>query len=210
MIKVIRLPIPPILQRKAKEWRSRLLLAKTAKEHKFAESRYKHEQIKQTLITMFHGKCAYCESKIAHVDYGHIEHFKPKSAFPKWTFKWSNLFLACGICNGAEFKGNRFPGPKLGGPLVNPCDDEPNEHFRFEFDPRTGLASVDGISIRGELTEKLLGLNRRELRAYRSAQIRKIFYIANRAKTDAEAAALLDEAKKDDAAYAAFVRALQL
>ena len=162
---------------------------------------------------MFGGKCAYCESRITHVDYGHIEHFRPKAGprgRPNLTFEWSNLFLACGVCNGPGFKGDRFPEADDGGPLVNPCDDEPTDHFRFVFDPKTRIASVDGISPRGKVTENILGLNRPELRAYRSTQIRKIATIAILAKTNAEAAALVEEARGDNAEYAAFVRSLQL
>jgi uncharacterized protein (TIGR02646 family) len=175
--------------------------------------KYRHPQIKQQLLCMFHGKCAYCESRITHVDYGHIEHFVPKAenhGRPDLTFEWSNLFLACGVCNGAEHKGAHFPGPEEGGPLVNPCDDEPEEHFRFVFDRKTRLASVDGITRRGKRTAQLLGLNRPELRAYRSSQIRKVAVIAILAKSNPEAAALLHEARQDAGEYAAFVRALQI
>ena len=83
---------------------------------------------------MFGGKCAYCESRITHVDYGHIEHHVPKAGpngRPKRTFQWSNLLLACGRCNGSENKGDRFPTARQGGPIVNPCKDDPADHFEF-------------------------------------------------------------------------------
>ena len=144
MIRVIRLPTPRILLRKATAWRSKLLAARTEKERKRAEGKYKHPQVKEALVKMFRGKCAYCESCIAHIDYGHIEHFRPKggkSGQPKLTFEWSNLFLACGICNGKQFKGDLFPGPADGGSFVNPCEEEPTDHFQFDFDENTGLAN---------------------------------------------------------------------
>lgn len=162
---------------------------------------------------MFAGKCAYCESRITHVDYGHVEHFHPKGGANgrlDYTFKWSNLLLACGICNGPEFKGDQFPGLGEGGPLVNLCQDEPADHFDFVFDKKTKLASVDGVTVRGRVTEKALGLNRRALRDYRSTQVRKMAVIAILAKEDAEAAKLLAEAKQSNGEYAAFVRSLQL
>jgi uncharacterized protein (TIGR02646 family) len=193
------------------EWRSKLLAATTKKARKRAESKYRHSQIKQALIQMFGGKCAYCESRITHVDYGHIEHFQPKAGMnghPELTFEWSNLLLACGICNGPEFKGERFPSHREGGPLVNPCQDEPTDHFEFVFDIKTLLASVDGVTSRGVVTKKTLELNRPELRDYRSVQIRKMVMIAILARTNPEAARLLEEAKQGNGEYAAFVRVL--
>lgn len=80
MIKVKRADKPPILVQKAKEWTKTLLAAQT--DRKTAESKYQHKQVKECLVKMFHGKCAYCESQIRHIDYGHIEHYRPKSRFP--------------------------------------------------------------------------------------------------------------------------------
>ncbi|MEW5818376.1 MAG: retron system putative HNH endonuclease, partial [Spirochaetota bacterium] len=168
MIKILRSEEPDVLKNNARKWRDELIEAKTEKEKKRAEKRYNHRQVKNSLEAMFHSKCAYCESKITHVDYGEIEHFRPKSLFPEETFNWNNLFLSCGICNGAQHKGDKFPGADQGGPLVNPCDDEPVEHLKFVFDQQTGLASVYGVTDRGSLTEEIFGLNRVELRKYRS------------------------------------------
>jgi uncharacterized protein (TIGR02646 family) len=160
---------------------------------------------------MFFGKCAYCESQITHVDYGHIEHFRPKggqNARPDLVFEWTNLFLACGICNGAENKSDRFPEQAEGGPLVNPCDDDPADHFEFHFDPVTRLASVYGTSPRGVTTEEVFGLNRPYLREHRSRCIRRLAALVQYAAVDNEASSLLQEAKQSDAEYAAFARTL--
>ncbi len=54
-----------------------------------AANRYRHKQVKDALVTMFHGKCAYCESKITVVTYRSIEHFHPKSIYPELTFEWN-------------------------------------------------------------------------------------------------------------------------
>src|SRR5208283_227039 len=120
MIKITRSAKPPLLNRKAEQWRDEFLNARRKKDRARAEAKYHHSEIKDALIALFHGKCAYCESFIRNVDYGHIEHFRPKSIYPKLTFEWTNLLLACGICNGAEHKGDKFPDPAAGGPLVNP------------------------------------------------------------------------------------------
>jgi uncharacterized protein (TIGR02646 family) len=222
MIPVLRTSIPIVLTRYGTRWRAKLLAARkalaraspcrrSAARHavNLAENKYRHAKVKEALVRMLHGKCAYCESKITHVVYGHIEHYRPKSRFPDLTFEWMNLLLACGICNGSEYKGDRFPEAEDNGPLVNPCEDDPAEHFRFDYDPATRLASVYGVTPRGRTTEKLLGLNRSELRAVRSRDIGRLAALVRFAKNDPEAAKLLEEARRDDAPYAAFARILR-
>ena len=46
-----------------------------------AQNKYRHREIKNRLVEMCHGKCAYCESKITVITYGHIEHFYPKATY---------------------------------------------------------------------------------------------------------------------------------
>ncbi|MEE9118515.1 MAG: HNH endonuclease, partial [Calditrichia bacterium] len=40
---------------------------------------YKHPINKDTLRRSSHDKCMYCESKISHIDFAHVEHIKPKA-----------------------------------------------------------------------------------------------------------------------------------
>jgi hypothetical protein len=67
MIAVTRAQKPAILVRKEHDWLAALLRAinKAAKAN--ATNKYRHAEIKTALDTMFHGKCAYCESKIKRV-----------------------------------------------------------------------------------------------------------------------------------------------
>jgi len=208
MIKVQRKSEPEILKKKAGQWTSKLLAAAAKKEKDKAEIKYRHSQIKQALVEMFNGKCAYCESKITHIDYAHIEHYKPKEKFKELCFEWTNLLLACGICNGAGYKGNKFPDVQEGGPIVNPCEDDPNQHFIFFYDCNARLATVIEKTGRGTLTKDLLGLNRDDLRDYRSRQVDKLFVLQRLALTDLEAAALFQEAQMDCAEYSAFAKVL--
>ena len=208
MIAVTRSTKPAILQRKEQDWLAALNRAVTKTEKEIAVNKYHHAQVKVALTTMFHGKCAYCESKIKHVSYPHIEHYHPKSKFPDLTFAWGNLLLACGVCNSAEYKGDRFPEANESGPYINPCTDNPEDHFQFVYDPIAKLASVYGKTKRGETTEIELGLNRPDLRTHRSLQVTRLAFIASIAKSNPEAQSLLDEAKQADAEYAAFARTL--
>jgi hypothetical protein len=45
----------------------------------FDKKTYADESVKQALIEARHGKCCFCESRITHVSYGDIEHFRPKA-----------------------------------------------------------------------------------------------------------------------------------
>lgn len=71
---------------------------------------YSDPEVKSSLIELFKGKCAYCESKFLHVYSGDIEHFRPKGEIeeaipPKkpgyyWlAADWDNLLLSCRNCN---------------------------------------------------------------------------------------------------------------
>ncbi len=124
------------------------------------------------------------------------------------TFDWGNLLLACGVCNGAGHKGDRFPVAGEGGPIVNPCNDQPSHHLRFHYDMAAEVASVHGSSPRGKVTESLLGLNRSDLRAHRSLFVKKLIVLADYAKTDPRAGELMKLCVANEAEYAAFARAL--
>ena len=143
MIHVDRTPKPNILAKNESTWllnyKSKLIsynnypTKATKSEMEKAANKYRHPEVKKEIKKMFSEKCAYCESHISHVDYGDIEHFRPKSRFPDYCFEWNNLLLACGICNDVKYKGVKFPEANEDGPFVNPVDEDPNDFFRFEF-----------------------------------------------------------------------------
>ena len=82
------------------------------------------------LKKVFHGKCAYCDSKIDGHSFGDAEHFRPKGMVTQkkdgkdevvmvdgeqhpgyyWlAYDWRNLIPACQHCNSADGKMNQFP-----------------------------------------------------------------------------------------------------
>lgn len=65
--------------------------------------RYKNEDIKIALGTIYLSKCAYCEQK---VELSHVEHYRPKAIYYWLAFSWDNLILACPHCN--FHKGTNF------------------------------------------------------------------------------------------------------
>ena len=68
-----------------------------------------------------HDKCCFCESKVTHISYGDVKHYRPKAGYRQdpeeplgrpgyyWlAYEWSNLMFCCQICN-QRFKRNLFP-----------------------------------------------------------------------------------------------------
>jgi hypothetical protein len=127
---------------------------------------YKHSDNKKALKASTSDKCMYCESKITHIDYGDIEHIKPKSIYPSLEFTWNNLGFSCTVCN-RTYKKNKYDETT---PLINPYDEEPYEHIICNgamIFPKQG-------SERGELSINDLGLNRVELIEKRQEKIDEI------------------------------------
>jgi uncharacterized protein (TIGR02646 family) len=84
--------------------------------------------IKAALLQMSHGKCCFCECKIAEESkYMEVEHFYPKSLYPDDVLNWLNLLPCCKRCN--MYKDN-FDTKKQ--PIVHPVLDTPNAHFYFK------------------------------------------------------------------------------
>lgn len=65
--------------------------------------RYKLDDVRDTLITIYKHKCAYCEQKMERYN---IEHYRPKKIYYWLAFSWDNLIMACPTCNG--FKDIHF------------------------------------------------------------------------------------------------------
>lgn len=219
MIKARRTSKPKILIDNELIWKTQYLAAlamyqaapsaKTKRAKSNAENKYQHKQIKESLKHMFKGKCAYCESHISHIDYGDIEHFRPKSKFPKLCFTWKNLLLGCGICNDKAHKGDLFPFAAEGGPFINPVQEDPDVFFDFEYDPHTEIAIVLSKNQRGETTEKKIGLNRPDLVKHRSHIVRMMAIIAIKASQgDSDCLVEILKHCRKEAEYSAFAKAL--
>jgi uncharacterized protein (TIGR02646 family) len=80
---------------------------------KFRFKAYGDPGLRKELDRIFNRKCAYCESKMAHVTRKEIEHFRPKAevSTPKGKVKpgyywlathWDNLLVSCPACNRAD------------------------------------------------------------------------------------------------------------
>ncbi|WP_017750181.1 hypothetical protein [Scytonema hofmannii] len=203
MIPVSRPQQPPVvLKRNAAKWLANLQtaiahlqtvkanpsatkdeIAKAVKNVENATNKYRHKEIKDLLEQIFHGKCAYCESKVTTTGYGEIEHFCPKgnSRCIHLTFEWNNLLLSCERCNDGGHKGIQFPLDPSGKPLlIDPTDGvtDINKHLKFSWDDVDG-ATVVGLDARGKAVEQIFDLNsirgtRKELIKHLTNYVRQI------------------------------------
>ena len=104
---------------------------------KFTFKVYKNSDLASELETVFGKKCAYCESRFAHVTPKEVEHFRPKSEIDSGTGKlapgyywlageWHNLLVSCPDCNRS--RKHSVPGQsariKLGKGTQFPLKDE--------------------------------------------------------------------------------------
>lgn len=123
--------------------------------------KYNRPDVKQALEKMYDGLCCYCESPVGVVDYPHIEHRKPKRRFPKYTYRWSNLHLACQKCNmpkGIKFDTNQ--------PILDAVEDVPIVNYIGYDINQTGVWRKP-ITLRGKTTIDHTQLNRDPLRTAR-------------------------------------------
>jgi uncharacterized protein (TIGR02646 family) len=210
MIRITRPSKPPeVLLAKGKKRRRSHVAAytraegraptKTSKKAAFAFDRdiYAHPTVKQALERAQHGKCCFCESKVAHITAGDVEHFRPKAGWRQqddgpleqpgyyWlAYDWTNLLFACDLCN-RRHKRNAFPlrDPKRRARTHR--DSVTAEEPLFidpagAVDPETLISFHEEVAFpvddneAGRETIRALGLNRAALAERRREQYKAI------------------------------------
>lgn len=137
------------------------------------------KELKNYLHTAFHGKCGYCETKIGISDQGNVDRYRPNNGVRSqknyyqdlywWVnFEWDNLIYSCKECN--QYKANYFPIKGLRAQdenddlkkehrmLLNPYEDQPNEHLSYDSD-----GNIIPLTDEGNQTISLLRLDRTDL-----------------------------------------------
>jgi hypothetical protein len=202
MIRLSKTDIPHILGKHAAEWTKSLLdkLAQGLQPAKGELSRYSHPEIKAALLAETNGKCAYCESKVQHVAFGDIEHITPKASAPEKRYDWSNLTIACDVCNTKKSDHQD---------VLDPYTDDPQEHLTFEG-PVVWALSALGIS-----TEVRLDLNRMPLIERRQERLKSLQRLIVLATTHSDPNVrnalrrdILENELADDREYTAMCRAV--
>ncbi|MEQ1527634.1 MAG: hypothetical protein ABL902_01160 [Gallionella sp.] len=151
------------------------------REWKSARQTDKMSKVLSTLQSMMGTlqRCMYCLDSHGC----DIEHFRPKSSYPKWMFKWNNLLLCCTECG--RIKGSQFPLEGKRPMLIDPTKEEPWEYL--DFDPQLGNITAkfdlqtNDFSGKGQRTVIVLQLDRREALAAGYVQTyRKLCIVTNR------------------------------
>ena len=192
MIRVKRPEPPQILKDKSKTWNNQAIKAVEKAVDKGEKPKYEwnsdwygHEEVREALRELFHDKCAYCESRIRHITWDQVEHYRPKKGYGKnpkhlkkpgyyWLgYTWTNLLLSCPRCNQPPGKANQSPvkGKRARRPtddvslerplLLDPTRDDPAQHLACDL--TTGMLVERNESARGRATIDICKLNRDEL-----------------------------------------------
>ena len=193
--------------------------------------------VKPALRSLFHGKCAYCESNVEASGHGDIENYRPKKIYPLLTYELGNLLYTCAVCN-QRYKRDQFPlegeSPAGGAGgryerrylpvfdiseerplLLNPYFDWPAEHLSFVENDKLREVRATGLTERGRVSIDVLGLNRPELLRWRyDTWARVLMIVAALASVKLEPrlrkdmAVELQKSLDDSAVYAGAVRQL--
>ena len=124
-------------------------------------------QYKPYLRSLFRCRCAYClmpDDRLGGEDGMTVDHFKSQKWYPQLIMEWSNLYYACPVCNSHYKKDHPKPEEEAEGKrFVDPCHEDPDEHFRLVYDPDTGeRCRVLPLSPHAVYTVFRLKLNRRK------------------------------------------------
>lgn len=119
---------------------------------------YKDKKLAEELAGIFGRKCAYCESRMAHVMPREIEHFRPKSEVENpnqsalrpgyyWLGgEWSNLLVACIDCNRA--RKHTVPG--------QPAEVQLGKHAQFPLSTEQQRVRLHTTNVTAEEPYRLL------------------------------------------------------
>ena len=159
--------------------------------HDFDNKVYGSKIVKDKLKSIFKNKCAFCETNTHVGAYKDVEHYRFKTHYYWLGYEWTNLLLACQICNRnfkkiqfpIENEANRLTTPPLSITgkleqsechilserlvaelplLLHPAIDNPSEHLRF-----LANGAVEGLTRKGRVSIEVYGLKRENLRKAR-------------------------------------------
>ena len=198
------------------------------------------QRIRAALVQDFGTVCGYCEQSCRRPSATHdgrneetIDHFRPRSGFPKLWLDWLNLVYACRRCNKA--KDNKWPAPDDGinqflamiepryteasefvSPNAGSSPKSTSECFEFlipsgEIRPREGLDDVEWSKARRTIAD--IDLNDSELGPYdeshlcnrRRSQVKRLTKRLSQLDTFGEQFQLMREFTLPDKPFSSFV-----
>jgi uncharacterized protein (TIGR02646 family) len=104
--KLDRTAQPVCLRENAPVWTEEFVTARQQNPaHKFRwRSDVCYGEIRQQLRGMTQGHCAFCDGPVGTESRETVEHFRPKSHFPKLAYQWENLFPCCDVCQSNKLE----------------------------------------------------------------------------------------------------------
>ncbi len=104
--------------------------------------------LKESLLELSYGKCAYCECDLKEESkYMEVEHFEDKANNPNKVLDWANLLPSCKRCNGSKSTHDVKVDP-----IINPFIDTPSIHlalrlYRFKSKDQKGRNTIDVLDL---------------------------------------------------------------
>lgn len=173
MIRLNRLPKPPILEQNEIGWRDDYLAKRREKPNLRPESRkYRHQEILDSLQAMSFNKCFYCEQLMDSIT-PEVDHYQEVTSHPELAFEWTNLYLACPECN---LKIRTIPISDC----IDPCQEDPSEYLTFRGEV---IVSIDE-SEKGLKTIQKYKLTRQELTIARQRALQKFHEVLTQLQLD--------------------------
>ncbi|MCL2228422.1 MAG: HNH endonuclease [Firmicutes bacterium] len=119
---------------------------------------------KEDLVRDFSNICGYCgKNFIAVRGKSQIDHFIPRSDYPEYENKYSNLVLSCPTCNNKKHGDWPSKNPKIyitemNEGYIDPADVTYDDHFK-----RLSDGNIVGITDVGKYVYKRLGFDSRPI-----------------------------------------------
>jgi uncharacterized protein (TIGR02646 family) len=178
MIRVEKPQEPQVLRDNKSVWTAELLQAihdygAIGKAPKSLLNRYNKDEIRALLFESSYHKCAYCEGNPTGTSYLEIDHFRPKSLYPKETFEWDNMIPSCHICNNTKSTHDT-----VNEPIINPYNTDPETVFYFDT---INIVAIQGCG-EAQKTIEICGLNDMRLLSARAVVFAQFIDYINKLK----------------------------
>ena len=93
------------------------------------------------LRALFRHRCAYCltpDDRLGGEEGMNVDHFLPESRRRDLRLAWANLYYSCDVCNNRKSDYPTAEEVAQGMRFVDPCAEDPDEHFRLAREPESG------------------------------------------------------------------------
>jgi uncharacterized protein (TIGR02646 family) len=182
MMRIVKTPAPGFLQNNYKRWGRRYKAKRENPDRSnlFVWATYQGQRVNLRLLPFLRTEtnchCSFCDGFPLDATGETIEHFRPKSIFPRLSYVWTNLFYCCKYCN--ESKQENPERNLLKPDNINYSFEK---YFLFDYDSgkiEVNPALITPDRIKAENTILIYGLNEYN-RPYRRKSFLKLFQNTN-------------------------------